>query len=164
MVATKHTTRATADQTAKGRQTKDTQYETVPDETPAPAELAPVEAAEAPTTPTAETTRTDTPLPAERAAIEPDPSLPNQPAKVKKLSALNAAARVLEESGQAMSCTELIAAMAAQGYWRSPRGRTPAGTLYSAVLRERKTKGDQARFLKTERGKFAWRGTVSAGR
>ena len=50
--------------------------------------------------------------------------------------------------------------MAAQGYWKSPKGRTPSGTLYSAVLRELRTRGDQARFCKTERGKFAWRQNV----
>jgi hypothetical protein len=54
----------------------------------------------------------------------------------------------------------LIAAMAAQGYWNSPNGRTPAGTLYSAVLREIQSRGEQARFRKTERGKFALRLTV----
>jgi hypothetical protein len=71
-----------------------------------------------------------------------------------KLSALDAAAKVLAETGQAMSCGELIAAMAAKGYWQSPRGRTPAGTLYSGILRELQTKGAKARFSKCERGKF----------
>jgi hypothetical protein len=72
----------------------------------------------------------------------------------KRLSALDAAAKVLAETGQPMNCTELIAAMAAKGYWTSPGGRTPASTLYAALLRELKTKKDQARFRKTERGKF----------
>jgi hypothetical protein len=31
--------------------------------------------------------------------------------------------------------------MAAKGYWTSPAGRTPTATLYSAILRELKTKG-----------------------
>src|SRR6516165_7556635 len=73
----------------------------------------------------------------------------------KKLSALDAAARVLGESGQAMNCQEMIEAMAAKGYWTSPGGKTPSSTLYSAILRELKTKGSDARFRKTERGKFA---------
>jgi hypothetical protein len=77
----------------------------------------------------------------------------------KKLSALDAAVKVLGETGQAMSCQELIAAMAAHGYWRSPTGRTPASTLYAAVLRELKSKGPDARFIKTHRGKFALRTT-----
>jgi hypothetical protein len=73
----------------------------------------------------------------------------------KKLSALNAAVRVLEETKQAMSCPELIEVMAKKGYWTSPGGKTPAATLYSALLRELQTKGKDARFKKTERGKFA---------
>ena len=73
----------------------------------------------------------------------------------KKLSALDAAARVLGESGQAMNCQEMVAAMAAKGYWSSPGGKTPSSTLYSAIHRELKTKGSDARFRKTERGKFS---------
>ena len=73
----------------------------------------------------------------------------------KKLSALAAAARVLSESRQAMTCQELIAAMAAQGYWTSPAGKTPASTLYAALTREIHTKKEASRFQKTERGKFA---------
>ena len=74
-----------------------------------------------------------------------------------KLSALDAAAKVLAETGRPMTCQELIGAMAAKGYWSSPAGKTPAATLYSAMLREATTKGDQARFVKTERGKFTLR-------
>src|SRR5260370_12328687 len=44
----------------------------------------------------------------------------------KKMSALDAAAKVLTETGQPMSCPEVIAAMAAKGYWSSPQGKTPA--------------------------------------
>jgi hypothetical protein len=75
--------------------------------------------------------------------------------KPKKLSALDAAAKVLAEAGQAMTCQEMIDAMAAKGYWTSPGGKTPSATLYAAILREVANKGDQARFAKTERGKFA---------
>jgi hypothetical protein len=75
--------------------------------------------------------------------------------KAKKLSALDAAAKVLAEAGTALTCPEMIAAMSAKGYWTSPGGKTPAATLYSAILREVQTKGDAARFRKAERGKFA---------
>ena len=75
--------------------------------------------------------------------------------KAKKTSALDAAVRVLEEAGQPMTCPEMIEAMATKGYWTSPGGKTPAATLYSAILRETQTKGDASRFVKTERGKFA---------
>jgi hypothetical protein len=80
--------------------------------------------------------------------------------KEKKVSALDAAAQVLSEEGRPMTCKELIAAMAAKGYWTSPSGRTPDATLYSAILRELGTKGTDARFTKSERGKFARRPTA----
>jgi hypothetical protein len=82
---------------------------------------------------------------------------PKEP-KAKKPSALDAALRVLQEAGQPMTCPEMIAAMATKAYWSSPGGKTPAATLYSAILRETQIKGDASRFLKTERGKFAARG------
>src|SRR5438874_1509079 len=66
--------------------------------------------------------------------------------KEKKVSALDAAARVLAEEGKPMSCQEMIGAMAAREYWSSPGGKTPSATLYSAILRELATKGDKARF------------------
>jgi hypothetical protein len=61
---------------------------------------------------------------------------------------------VLGESSQAMNCVELIEAMAAKGYWTSPKGKTPHATLYAAILREIRAKGKDARFKKSERGKF----------
>jgi hypothetical protein len=75
--------------------------------------------------------------------------------KAKKTSALDAALRVLTEAGQPMTCPEMIVQMAAKGYWTSPGGKTPAATLYSAILRETQTKGDASRFVKAARGKFA---------
>jgi hypothetical protein len=75
--------------------------------------------------------------------------------KAKKVGALDAAARVLAEAGVAMTCPEMIAAMASKGYWTSPGGKTPAATLSSAILREMKTQGEQARFRKVECGRFA---------
>jgi hypothetical protein len=80
--------------------------------------------------------------------------------KATKPSALEAAVKVLQEAGTPMTCQEMIAAMSAKGYWSSPAGKTPAATLYSAILREITTKCDAARFQKTQRGKFAMRRTV----
>jgi hypothetical protein len=74
-----------------------------------------------------------------------------------KCSALNAAALVLAQTGRPMTCSELIDAMAARGYWSSPAGRTPQATLYSAIAREITAKGDQARFLKSGKGTFGLR-------
>ena len=76
-------------------------------------------------------------------------------AKAKKLSALDAAARVLAEGGTSMTTKELIEAMAQKKLWESPNGKTPAATLYAAILREIGTKGKEARFKKTEPGTFA---------
>jgi hypothetical protein len=74
----------------------------------------------------------------------------------RQRSALDAAAQILQETGQPMNCQQMIAAMAAKGYWTSPAGKTPAATLYSALLREIKLKGSQARFHKTARGHFVF--------
>jgi hypothetical protein len=76
----------------------------------------------------------------------------------KKLGALDAAARVLGETKAAMTCQELIDAMAAKGYWTSPGGKTPANTLSAAIRREISVKGKDARFTLAERGKFALNG------
>ena len=72
-----------------------------------------------------------------------------------KLSALDAAAKVLSEKDLWMTAKEMIEAMAEKGYWTSPNGRTPDRTLYSAIAREINEKGKDSRFVKGERGKFA---------
>jgi hypothetical protein len=73
----------------------------------------------------------------------------------KKLSALDAAARLLAETGEQMNCQDLVKGMADKGYWTSPGGLTPQATLYSAITRELKTKGAESRFRKADKGKFA---------
>lgn len=82
----------------------------------------------------------------------------NGEAKAKKVSAIDAAAKVLAETKTAMNAKEMIDAMAAKGLWTSPGGKTPHATLYSAILREINEKGNEARFKKTERGRFAANG------
>ncbi|MCC6491599.1 MAG: hypothetical protein IT424_01100 [Pirellulales bacterium] len=76
----------------------------------------------------------------------------------KKTSALDAAAKLLGASREPMTTKEMIDALAARNIWKSPGGKTPDRTLYSAILREIGTKGKDARFKKTERGKFAAKG------
>jgi exopolysaccharide biosynthesis protein len=75
-------------------------------------------------------------------------------AKPKKLSAIDAAAKVLGETKEALSTKKMVEAMSAKGYWKSPGGKTPHATLYSAILREINEKGKESRFKKTERGRF----------
>jgi hypothetical protein len=95
------------------------------------------------------------PAPATETA-QPSPDRRTQQASsAPQLSALDAAAQVLTETGTALSCQELIQLMADKGYWTSPAGKTPAATLYTAILKELKTKGAAARFQKTAPGKFA---------
>ena len=76
--------------------------------------------------------------------------------KPKRVSALDAAAQVLAEAGKPMRAQELIAAMAQQGLWKSPAGKTPHATLYAAMLREERDKGASARFRKVDRGQFVF--------
>ena len=113
---------------------------------------------------------TPTPAPAakKKSPAKPASPPPQVPApapagaggpKAKKYSALDAAALVLRETGQPLSCPELIAQMATKGYWTSPKGKTPSATLYAALMREAKRKGDAARFVKTGPGRFAYRDT-----
>ncbi len=77
--------------------------------------------------------------------------------RANTMSALDAAAKVLAEMNSAMTAKEMIEAMAAKNYWRSPGGATPHSTLYAAIAHEVKVKGKDARFKKTEPGKFALR-------
>ena len=74
----------------------------------------------------------------------------------KKLSCVAAALKVLSEAIEPMNAQEMFTAMTEAGYWTSPGGKTPHATLYSAILREL-TKGDDSRFVKTERGRFTIR-------
>ena len=106
---------------------------------------------------TAKKKRVPTP-PAPAAKKKPKAKPPAESTAAKKYSALDAAALVLRESGQPMSCPELITQMAAKGYWTSPKGKTPASTLYAALAREVQEKGEASRFVKTGPGRFAYRG------
>ncbi len=106
--------------------------------------------------------KSDAPKRAGRKAKATDAE-PTKPAKAKRakgekkpkrVSGLDAAARVLEESGQPMSAKEMVEAAESKGYWKSPGGKTPHATVYSAIIREIGKKGDDARFRKAERGRF----------
>jgi hypothetical protein len=88
-------------------------------------------------------------VPKAKATTEPKP---------KRVSALDAAATVLKKASKPMRAQELITAMATQGLWKSPGGKTPHATLYAAMLREINEKKGQARFKKIDRGQFAFNG------
>ena len=75
--------------------------------------------------------------------------------RAAKLSAIDAAAKVLGEKKEPMNAKGMIEAMSSKGYWTSPGGKTPHATLYSAILAEITKKGKESRFKKTDRGHFA---------
>jgi hypothetical protein len=68
------------------------------------------------------------------------------------MSCLDAAAKVLKAAKEPMNCQEMIKAMGDKGCWNSHNGLTPHATLYSAILRELKAKGAEARFNKPSAG------------
>jgi hypothetical protein len=56
--------------------------------------------------------------------------------KPKRLSALDAAAKVLETAGEPISAKQIVEVALAKGLWKSLGGKTPHATLYSAIIRE----------------------------
>ena len=76
----------------------------------------------------------------------------------KRLSALDAAAKVLAEANAPLTCKQMIDAMTADGLWSpSQGGKTPANTLHAAIGSEIKKKGTDSRFEKVGRGQFGLR-------
>ena len=75
-------------------------------------------------------------------------------AEPKALSGLDAAAQVLREASEPMNAQDLIARILERGLWKT-EGKTPAATIYAAMIREIKAKGPTSRFQKVERGRFA---------
>jgi hypothetical protein len=93
-----------------------------------------------------------------KSAVEPKPAKED-----KALSALDAAALGLKDSKEPLGTKEMIAEMAKRKLWTSSAA-TPWATLYSAILRELQKMGKEARFVKTERGRFAFAGAAAAGK
>ena len=77
----------------------------------------------------------------------------DKPAKQRKPGGLDAAARVLREAGKPMNCGDIVKTALEKGYWQTG-GKTPAATIYAAIITEIAKKGDASRFRKTERGHF----------
>jgi len=84
---------------------------------------------------------------------EPSAKPPRKASGERRPSGLDAAAKVLEEAGEALSCKAIVERAFEKGYWKSG-GKTPHATVYSAILREIQKKGEQARFRKAARGRF----------
>ena len=80
-----------------------------------------------------------------------------KPAKERRPSGLDLAAKVLAASKEPLAA-KTIAERAIAAGWKT-NGKTPHATLYAAIIREIAAKGKDARFRKTERGLF----TVNKG-
>jgi restriction system protein len=75
-------------------------------------------------------------------------------AKARKLSLLDAAVEVMKQLDEPLGAKDLTVKVIGLGLW-STKGKTPEATLYSALIREIANKGEQARFKKVSRGRFA---------
>ena len=98
------------------------------------------------------TAKAATPKPAEAKA--PDPALVATGDAIPKLSLIKAAIKILEEREEAMNCRELVQAAKDKELWTPGVGKTPEQTLYSALTREIKRKGEAARVELAGHGKF----------
>ena len=89
--------------------------------------------------------------PATAPKADAEAAKPAEPkeAKVRKLSLLSAAAEVLAESDEPLNCRRMIDLAKERGLWTPGAGKTPEQTLYSAIMREIRDKGDAARFRKS---------------
>lgn len=72
----------------------------------------------------------------------------------KKRSLLSAALEVLKSDDAALTTRQMVEQAKARSLWTPGKGKTPEQTLYSAIMREIKAKGDLARFVKDARGHF----------
>lgn len=89
-----------------------------------------------------------------KKAAKDKPAAPTtKPAK--KMSLVNAAILVMGKSKEPMNVKQIMAEVETQNLWSPGNGgKTPDATLYSAMLREIKHKGDESRFVKVDRGQF----------
>ena len=86
------------------------------------------------------------------AKAAPTQTAPAQPEK--KLSLLSAALEVLKSDDAALTTKQMVEAAKARNLWTPGAGKTPEQTLYSAIMREIRAKGDASRFVKDARGHF----------
>jgi hypothetical protein len=98
--------------------------------------------------------------PAALKAVKPATASRGKTPPSKRLSALDAAAQLLaglskSEAATGITAPDLIERMAKAKLWTSPGGKTPAATLYAAMIREITKKGPASRFCRIAPGRFA---------
>ena len=111
---------------------------------------APKAAAAKTTTAKASPAKSDTAKAAPAKAAAPKPADGAKP----KLSLVKAAIAVLGETDEALNTKQMIEQAKAKGLWTPGEGKTPEQTLYSAIAREIKAKGENARFVQVSKGHF----------
>ena len=91
-----------------------------------------------------------------RRTPAPKPAKAAKAARAKRtgMSGLDAAAKVLADTGKPMRCGDIVEKMLAKGLWTTD-GKTPSATINAAMLREARDKGRASRFKKAGRGLFA---------
>ena len=98
------------------------------------------------------------PAAAPAAAPAPEPDATEKPQRGGgKLSLIDAAAKVLEDATEPMGVKEMFEEAKCRRLWTPGAGKTPLQTLYSSIYREIKEKGNEARFRKAGRGRFAFK-------
>ena len=75
-------------------------------------------------------------------------------APAKKLSLINAALEVLKEDDASLTTKQMVDAAKSRNLWTPGEGKTPEQTLYSAIAREIKAKGEDSRFKLVTKGHF----------
>ena len=86
--------------------------------------------------------------------VPPEADGRGKPAKAQRRpSGLDAAVQVLAEAKTPLTAAEMVKRMLEGKLWQTS-GKTPAATIYAAIIREIAAKGRDARFDKVERGKF----------
>jgi len=93
-------------------------------------------------------------------AATPKALVATKPVARARMSALDAAAEMLgrlgsKDTAMGLGVKELIAGMEKAGLWESPGGKTPAATLYSALIRDITQREAKSRFKRIAPGKFA---------
>ncbi len=131
---------------------------------PPPADAAPVRAirvigakpAPAPESPVVVAAGSPRPPKAKKGAKPRAAKAPKQ-AKPKRMSGLDACAKVLEGAGKPMGAKDMVEKAIERGLWKSG-GKTPEATIYAAIIRDIAARGKESRFKKVDRGLFAFNG------
>jgi hypothetical protein len=93
-------------------------------------------------------------VPADNPSAVPSTGGTGAPADSKPLSGLDAAAIVLRDASAPLNTQDLVRQMLERGLWKT-EGKTPAATIYAAMIREIRVKGSASRFRKADRGRFS---------